>query len=882
LLDKVTYPNGVVQTLGYDTDMRLTAIDDKVSTTVMHIDYTLDANGNRTATDEYLNQASPCSVNCRANQKDTVGVYRNGTFYLKLSNSAGAADITAVFGGAATDIPVAGDWNGDGVDTIGVYRGAEGKFYLSDSNTSPAANYTPLLGNPGDTPITGRWTPTTVKDGIGVFRSSNGIVFLLNGVGNGAVDYSFVLGNPGDQPVAGNWTGSNADGIGVYRPTSSVYYLTDVITNGMPNIDRTFLYGNPNGGYKALAGNWTASPNGSGVGLFLNGVFYLKNQNSAGGADNTFAFGASGDIPLAGHWQAGAYDRLVSNRGPNILVTPTAAPVYVPGGNPGFENVPGMSFDGGSSATGYTGGSAYKAEAFGSAPGMAALGDTYPGLLHRRIYYTYDNLQRLTSAQYQDGTAASSADTYNFTYGYDLNSNRIRSNRYFAPTNTIQDATTYTYNEANQLRTATDRNGGVTTNQYNANGLLWAVNYTPSGGSTVNRQTLSYDSADRLSQVIDNPSGQTLGYTYNGQNDLVLRSRTLNGVAQPAVSYLNDPTGGLSQLLAEFPASGAATYYMPGAGGPLGQDIVGGGQASVQTWFARDGLGSARALFNSSATQVRLTNFDPYGTPLETTGTVGTHLGYTGALTDEVGLVYLHARYYNPVSGQFLSGDPLEGQAVDPRSWNRYGYVAGNPILWKDPGGTKGCLECGEGGGPGGVIGGSYVNAIGAGVAAGGFVLGQNLLEPLKKRLEDFVNSLASGFQSPVSVIKTAQQNSGATPQAGNTPQSGPSAEPVPTPEQVVNGQIDALRTGGQDTTRGTKSRDYTKPGGYDQAEKEFNSLFPSDVTIGLDSQGIPYLRGKLADGSTVILRKTSTGNLPTLEFQRPGNTQDDKIRYAP
>jgi RHS repeat-associated protein len=76
---------------------------------------------------------------------------------------------------------------------------------------------------------------------------------------------------------------------------------------------------------------------------------------------------------------------------------------------------------------------------------------------------------------------------------------------------------------------------------------------------------------------------------------------------------------------------------------------------------------------------------------MEVIGTAGTHLGYTGALTDEVGLVYLHARYYNPVSGQFLSGDPLEGQAVDPRSWNRYEYVSGNPANRTDPSG-----RCGE------------------------------------------------------------------------------------------------------------------------------------------------------------------------------------------
>jgi RHS repeat-associated protein len=301
---------------------------------------------------------------------------------------------------------------------------------------------------------------------------------------------------------------------------------------------------------------------------------------------------------------------------------------------------------------------------------------------------------------------------------------------------------------------------------------------------------------------------------------------------------------------------------------PLVQDVGG-----VQTWFARDGLGSVRALFNSSATQVRLTNFDPHGTPLETTGTVGTHLGYNGALTDETGLVYLHARYYAPGSGQFLSGDPIEGKVTDARSWNRYGYVSGNPILLKDPGGTKECLECGEGGGPGGVIGGSYVNAIGAGVAAGGFVLGQNLLEPLKKRLEDFVNSLTSGFQSPASVIKTAQ--------------SGPSAEPAPTPEQVVNGQIDALKIGGWDpTSKWSDTPNVTKEGGWQQAQEDFDSLTPSNVRTIVDPQNPNNVAkiGTLADGTTVILRTNSKQGDITLEFQRPDSSQEprEKFRYIP
>jgi len=56
------------------------------------------------------------------------------------------------------------------------------------------------------------------------------------------------------------------------------------------------------------------------------------------------------------------------------------------------------------------------------------------------------------------------------------------------------------------------------------------------------------------------------------------------------------------------------------------------------------------------------------------------HLGFTGALTDESGLVDLNARVYSPSLGDFLSADPLEGTAANPPSYNEYGYVQGNPV----------------------------------------------------------------------------------------------------------------------------------------------------------------------------------------------------------
>ncbi|MEP7285275.1 MAG: VWA domain-containing protein [Chloroflexota bacterium] len=88
--------------------------------------------------------------------KDTFGIFRpsSSTFYLRNSNTTGYADISANFGGS-TDLPLVGDWNGDGIATIGVYR--SGQFLLKDVNSSAAPIvYSFVLGVPGDLPMAGR------------------------------------------------------------------------------------------------------------------------------------------------------------------------------------------------------------------------------------------------------------------------------------------------------------------------------------------------------------------------------------------------------------------------------------------------------------------------------------------------------------------------------------------------------------------------------------------------------------------------------------------------------------------------------------------------------------------------------------------------------
>ena len=85
---------------------------------------------------------------------DTTGVFRpsNGALYLKNANTTGYADLILNYG-LPGDKPVTGDWNNDGIDTIGIYR--NGQFWLRNSNTVGYGEIGFALGISGDMPIAG-------------------------------------------------------------------------------------------------------------------------------------------------------------------------------------------------------------------------------------------------------------------------------------------------------------------------------------------------------------------------------------------------------------------------------------------------------------------------------------------------------------------------------------------------------------------------------------------------------------------------------------------------------------------------------------------------------------------------------------------------------
>lgn len=123
--------------------------------------------------------------------------------------------------GVMADIPVVGDWNGDGIKSIGVFR--HGRWHLDvdgDGQWSPSDRMADF-GRRGDVPVTGDFNGDGV-DEIGFYRDG---IFYLDTNGNGKLDESDKHLDMRDQPgrpVVGDWDGDGTDEVAVYHDRPAV------------------------------------------------------------------------------------------------------------------------------------------------------------------------------------------------------------------------------------------------------------------------------------------------------------------------------------------------------------------------------------------------------------------------------------------------------------------------------------------------------------------------------------------------------------------------------------------------------------------------------------------------------------------------------------
>ncbi len=108
--------------------------------------------------------------------------------------------------------------------------------------------------------------------------------------------------------------------------------------------------------------------------------------------------------------------------------------------------------------------------------------------------------------------------------------------------------------------------------------------------------------------------------------------------------------------------------------------MTGGGTDSYLT----DKLGSTIALANGSAETKTSYTYDPFGGATEAGEPSDNPFQFTGRENDGTGLQYNRARYYNPMTGRFISRDPA---GFNGSGSNLYWYTFSDPLDFTDPSG---------------------------------------------------------------------------------------------------------------------------------------------------------------------------------------------------
>ena len=257
----------------------------------------------------------PGRVDAQVAVPSKPAIFHDGTWFLRDSLTSGVATSTFRFGRGG-DIPVMGDWDGDGDDTVGVVRATPGSdgfvrytWYLRNTNSGGAADVTPFVygrqqfvaaDQLGTIPLVGDWdgdgddTAAVMlydADPAGPMRWH-----LRNSNTSGPADDVVTYSRGRDVPITGDWDGDGDDSLGVVRGTT--WLLSNAVTGGAADI--SFVYGSPSFSELPVPGDWDGngtytpavlrnSPPTDADGGYEQWLF--RNANSGGPASGQITFG---------------------------------------------------------------------------------------------------------------------------------------------------------------------------------------------------------------------------------------------------------------------------------------------------------------------------------------------------------------------------------------------------------------------------------------------------------------------------------------------------------------------------------------------------------------------------------------------------------------
>jgi len=204
----------------------------------------------------------------------------------------------------------------------------------------------------------------------------------------------------------------------------------------------------------------------------------------------------------------------------------------------------------------------------------------------------------------------------------------------------------------------------------------------------------SYDYENRLTGIV-HPDGTTSAYRYDGGGR---RIQTVeDGVA---TNFLYD---GLNGIIERDNSGTTRAFYHRGLsyGGGIG-GIISAHRNREPTYYHNDGIGAVTGLTDANGALLQSYAYDAFGNALSLPGNIHGKRGgidnpygfSTKEYNHKSGLIYFGARYYDPVTGRFITKDLWPGTVYDPGTLNKYAYCVNNPVNLIDPLGL--CPSTGE------------------------------------------------------------------------------------------------------------------------------------------------------------------------------------------
>jgi glucose/arabinose dehydrogenase len=154
----------------------------------------------------------PVAGDWNGDGRDTVGLYDPATarFYLKDTLSGSGFDVQRTFGASSELLPVAGDWDGDGRDGVGVFNPTTSFFQLTNSLVDgQPIHFTFGFAFPHDNrrqPVAGDWNGDGI-DTVGTYETATRTFRLTNQQAGTTPQITFRFGQrrAGWLPLAGDW-----------------------------------------------------------------------------------------------------------------------------------------------------------------------------------------------------------------------------------------------------------------------------------------------------------------------------------------------------------------------------------------------------------------------------------------------------------------------------------------------------------------------------------------------------------------------------------------------------------------------------------------------------------------------------------------------------